>query len=168
MQFQIRQLFCIPLLPLHHISSTKSTYDFLFCMQKKTFLTYEWSKYSNQFFIVTYSKWIAQELQWPQKTQQTCSELNYLNSLISSKKKLTELDIFINPGTSTHDLFWSLLVFQMKRHYILYQLLAFFLLEVVEDRDVTFDQIQESIVKCPLPMNRQIPFILFILSSKTL
>ena len=38
----------------------------------------------------------------------------------------------------------------------------------MEDRDVTFNQIQVSIVKCPLPMNIQIPFIFQILSSKTL
>jgi hypothetical protein len=36
--------------------------------------------------------------------------------------------------------------------------------EAVEDRDVTFNQIQGSTVKCPLPMNIQIPFIICIFS----
>ena len=48
------------------------------------------------------------------------------------------------------------------------KILPSFRTEAVEDRDVTFNQIQVSIVKCPLPMNIQIPFIFQILSSKTL
>ena len=51
---------------------------------------------------------------------------------------------------------------------ILNEILPFFRTEAVEDRDVTFNHIQESIVKCPLPMNIQIHFILHISSSKTL
>ena len=48
------------------------------------------------------------------------------------------------------------------------EILLSFRTEAVEDRDVTFNQIQGSTVKCPLPMNTQIPFIWQILSTKTL
>ena len=54
-----------------------------------------------------------------------------------------------------------------KIHYF-FEFWTSFRTEAVEDRDVIFNQIQGSTVKCPLPMNIQIPFIWHILIWKTL
>ena len=93
------------------------------------------------------------------------SGLNDLGSLISSKNLLN----LMFPSTlAQNDLSWSFNVGWIIKNTLFYWFLALFLLEAVEDRDVTFNQIQGSIVKCPLPMNIQITFVLRILSSKTL
>ena len=63
-------------------------------------------------------------------------------------KKIAEIDIFINPGTK---MFYSGLLMWLglsKNHYSI-DFMAPFLLEAVEDRDVTFNQIKGSYIKFP-------------------
>ena len=54
---------------------------------------------------------------------------------------------------------WSLNVEWIIKNTLFNGFLALFLLEAVEAIDVTFNQIQESQVKCPHLMNVQIPFL---------
>ena len=70
--------------------------------------------------------------------------LNDLFSLISSKKLLS----LMFPSTLAPK--WPLNVGWIIKNSIFYWFLAHFLLEAVEDKDVTFDQIQGSLVKIPL------------------
>ena len=70
--------------------------------------------------------------------------LNDLFSLISSKKLLS----LMFPSTLAPK--WPFNVEWIIKNSIFYWFFAPFLLEAVEDRDVTFDQIQGSYVKIPL------------------
>ena len=70
------------------------------------------------------------------------SGLNDLSSLILSKNNI-ELDFSINPGTQ-NDLFWSVNVGWIIKNSVFSWFLAPFLLEAVEDWDVTFNQIKGS------------------------
>jgi hypothetical protein len=66
-----------------------------------------------------------------------------------NQKKTTELDVSIHPGTKmsySGQLMW---VGLSKTHYFI-DFLAPFILEAVEDRDVSFNQIKGSYIKCPL------------------
>jgi hypothetical protein len=93
------------------------------------------------------------------------SGLNGLNSLISSKK-LTEIDVSINPGTKMS--YSGLLIWLglTKIHYFI-DFLAPFLLEAVEDRDVTFNQIKGSEVLCPLLKTPKPNLTCIFLSART-
>ena len=94
------------------------------------------------------------------------SGLNDLNSLNSSKNILSLMFL------STLAPKWPIMVSQFwmdhQKSSILNQILPSFRTEAVEDRDVNSNQIEGSILKCPLPMNIQIHFMLHILISKTL
>ena len=84
------------------------------------------------------------------------NDLNSLNNLgglidLSSLfiKKMTEIDVSINPGTKMSYSGLLMWLGLSKIHYFI-DFLASFLLEAVEDRDVTFNQIKGSYIKFPL------------------
>ena len=72
-----------------------------------------------------------------------------LTSPASIYLKINEIDVSINPGTKMT--YSSLLMWlgMSKIHYFI-DFLAPFILEAVEDRDVTFNQIKGSYIKFPL------------------
>ena len=80
-----------------------------------------------------------QRPQWPQQPQQPqWPQWPFQPHFI---KKITELNVFINPGTKMT--FWGLLMcVGMSKTSLFYWFLAPFLFEAVEDRDVTFNQIK--------------------------
>jgi hypothetical protein len=67
---------------------------------------------------------------------------------------------------------WPILVSQCgmdhQKSTISNQILPSFRTEAVEDRDVNFNQLQGSMLKCPWPMNIQTRFMSHILIAKTL
>ena len=66
-----------------------------------------------------------------------------LTSPASIHQKITEIDVSINPGTKMSYSGLLMWLGLSKIHYFI-DFLAPFLLEAVEDRDVTFNQIKGS------------------------
>ena len=122
-------------------------------------------------------------LHWPQWAQKPLRPQKIKNCL-----QFTYRAIFLESGTSAASMTsnyllsliflstlaprWPILVSQCGMDHQKFptsnQILPSFRIEAVEDRDVNFNQIQGSMLKCPLPMNIQIHFMLHILISKTL
>jgi len=88
-------------------------------------------------------------------------------STASFHQKLTELNVSIHSGTEMTYPGPSMWDRSSKIYYFI-EFWPSFRTEAVEARIVTFNQIQGSTVKCPLPMNIPIPLSWQILGSKTL
>ena len=84
------------------------------------------------------------------------NDLNGLNSLISSKNLLK---MMLPITWHQNDQSWSLNVERILKNSLFNGFLALFLLEAVEDIEITFNQIQGSQVKCPHLMIVRIPFL---------
>ena len=74
-------------------------------------------------------------------------------STASFHQKLTELNVSIHAGTKMTYPGPSMWDGSSKIYYFI-EFWPSFRTEAVEDRDVIFNQIQGSTVKCPLPMNK--------------